>query len=97
MSDNHTNGNGHANGHGTSNGTDPAAIGNITMDLSKFPRPPKFDDKAEEREYLKGRLAAAFRLFAKFGFDEGVAGHITCRVCLFYCSERREMAATNAG
>jgi ribulose-5-phosphate 4-epimerase/fuculose-1-phosphate aldolase len=34
---------------------------------------------AEERQYRKQRLAAAFRLFSKFGFDEGVAGHITAR------------------
>jgi len=44
-----------------------------------FPRPPKFTDKYEERDYLKGRLAAAFRVFGKYGFDEGVAGHITMR------------------
>lgn len=42
-------------------------------------RPPQFEDKYEEREYLKGRLAAAFRIFGKYGFDEGVAGHITLR------------------
>jgi hypothetical protein len=48
--------------------------------MPKFPSPPKFADKYEEREYLKGRLALAFRIFAKFGFDEGVAGHITLRV-----------------
>ncbi|ERT01320.1 hypothetical protein HMPREF1624_02564 [Sporothrix schenckii ATCC 58251] len=47
--------------------------------LPVFPQPPTFTDKVEEREYLKGRLALAFRLFAKFGFDEGVAGHITLR------------------
>lgn len=41
--------------------------------------PPKFEDKHAERDYLKGRLAAAFRIFAKYGFDEGVAGHITLR------------------
>jgi len=46
----------------------------------KFPKPPKFDDPHKEREYLKGRLAAAFRIFGKYGFDEGVAGHITVRV-----------------
>ncbi|KAJ5649526.1 class II aldolase/adducin domain protein [Penicillium longicatenatum] len=40
---------------------------------------PVFADKVEEREYLKGRLAAAFRIFGKFGYDEGVAGHITLR------------------
>lgn len=33
----------------------------------------------EERLYRKQRLAAAFRLFGRFGFDEGVAGHITAR------------------
>ena len=49
------------------------------VQMSKFPGPPKFADKYEEREYLKGRLAAAFRIFGKYGFDEGVAGHITLR------------------
>ncbi|KAI9871852.1 MAG: hypothetical protein M1830_002374 [Pleopsidium flavum] len=47
--------------------------------MPRFPGPPKFDDKYEERQYLKGRLAAAFRIFGKYGFDEGVAGHITLR------------------
>lgn len=45
----------------------------------KFPSPPTFEDKYEEREHIKGRLAAAFRIFGKYGFDEGVAGHITVR------------------
>lgn len=31
------------------------------------------------RLHRKQRLAAAFRLFSKMGFDEGVAGHITAR------------------
>ncbi len=48
--------------------------------MPKFPGPPKFVDKYQEREYQKGRLALAFRIFAKLGFDEGVAGHITLRV-----------------
>jgi ribulose-5-phosphate 4-epimerase/fuculose-1-phosphate aldolase len=34
---------------------------------------------ASRRLYLKQRLAAAFRLFARYDFDEGVAGHITAR------------------
>ncbi|MEA3018913.1 MAG: hypothetical protein QOI47_437 [Actinomycetota bacterium] len=34
---------------------------------------------AEERLHRKQRLAASFRLFAKLGYDEGVAGHITAR------------------
>jgi len=35
------------------------------------PGAPEFIDKLEERRYLKARLAAAFRIFAKYGFDEG--------------------------
>lgn len=41
--------------------------------------PPTFATVEEERLHLKQRLAAAFRLFSKFGFDEGIAGHITVR------------------
>src|SRR5438874_6269505 len=37
------------------------------------------DDFSEERLARKRKLAAAFRLFAHFGFDEGAAGHITVR------------------
>lgn len=51
----------------------------VKVQTQKFPSPPKFSDKHEEREYLKGRLALAFRIFGKLGFDEGVAGHITLR------------------
>src|SRR5215471_11601757 len=40
---------------------------------------PTFDTIEEERLHRKQRLAAAYRLFGKFGFDEGVAGHITAR------------------
>ena len=40
---------------------------------------PKFGSVQEERLHRKQRLAASFRLFGKFGFDEGVAGHITAR------------------
>jgi hypothetical protein len=45
-----------------------------------IPKPPTFENAHDEREYLKGRLAVAFRIFGKYGFDEGVAGHITVRV-----------------
>ncbi len=40
---------------------------------------PTFSTLEEERQHRKQRLAGAFRLFSKFGFDEGVAGHITVR------------------
>jgi ribulose-5-phosphate 4-epimerase/fuculose-1-phosphate aldolase len=43
------------------------------------PSPPTFATVAEERRHRQERLAGAFRLFARFGFDEGVAGHITAR------------------
>jgi ribulose-5-phosphate 4-epimerase/fuculose-1-phosphate aldolase len=45
----------------------------------KFPQAPTFESVEEERRHRKQRMAAAFRLFARFGFDEGVAGHITAR------------------
>jgi ribulose-5-phosphate 4-epimerase/fuculose-1-phosphate aldolase len=44
-----------------------------------FPTMPTFDSPEEERLHRKQRLAAGFRLFSKFGFEEGVAGHITAR------------------
>jgi ribulose-5-phosphate 4-epimerase/fuculose-1-phosphate aldolase len=47
--------------------------------IAKTPEPPIFQTLAEERLHRKQRLASAFRLFAKFGFSEGVAGHITAR------------------
>ena len=48
------------------------------------PRPnppfiPDFQSAEEERLHRKQRLAATFRLFGKFGFGEGVAGHVTAR------------------
>jgi ribulose-5-phosphate 4-epimerase/fuculose-1-phosphate aldolase len=48
-----------------------------TADLFSFL--PKFETVAEERRHRQERLAAGFRLFGAFGFDEGVAGHITAR------------------
>jgi len=41
--------------------------------------PPTFASVEEERLDRKQKLAATFRLFGKFGFDEGVAGHVTVR------------------
>jgi ribulose-5-phosphate 4-epimerase/fuculose-1-phosphate aldolase len=45
----------------------------------KMTLPPSFASVEEERQHRKVRLAAGFRLFSRFGFDEGVAGHITAR------------------
>lgn len=41
---------------------------------------PSFENPYQEREYKKKRLALAFRIFAKYGFEDGVSGHITLRV-----------------
>lgn len=49
--------------------TAPAAttIGGIPLDHRVT-----YNDKQHERQLLKEKLAAAFRIFAKYGFDEGV-------------------------
>jgi ribulose-5-phosphate 4-epimerase/fuculose-1-phosphate aldolase len=47
--------------------------------IAQTPPMPTFKTVGEERLHRKQRLASAFRLFAKFGFVEGVAGHITVR------------------
>jgi ribulose-5-phosphate 4-epimerase/fuculose-1-phosphate aldolase len=64
----------------------------LTPELTPGPlrnRPPLrkfwFDDApppaslAAERRHRQERLAGAFRIFARHGFDQGLAGHITAR------------------
>ncbi|WP_431970524.1 class II aldolase/adducin family protein [Nocardia sp. bgisy134] len=55
-----------------------AAIG-PQSEGAALPTPPTFDSIEAERQYRKEQLAAGFRLFGRFGFAEGVAGHITVR------------------
>ncbi len=43
------------------------------------PTPVPAETPAAERLHRQQMLVAAFRLFNRFGFDEGVAGHITAR------------------
>lgn len=50
-----------------------------SIPIPKIPQPPTFTAIEDERRHRKQRLAAAFRLFSRFGFDEGIAGHITAR------------------
>ena len=45
----------------------------------EVPPAPTERSLEEERLHRKQVLAAGFRLFSRFGFDEGVAGHITAR------------------
>ncbi len=54
-------------------------VSTAPIKLTKTPEPPVFQTLSEERLHRKQRLASAFRIFAKFGFSEGVAGHITAR------------------
>jgi len=49
------------------------------MSKIDLPQPHTFERVEDERLHRKQRLAAAFRLFARYGFDEGIAGHITAR------------------
>ncbi|KAF2658660.1 arad-like aldolase/epimerase [Lophiostoma macrostomum CBS 122681] len=57
-----------------------AAMGRTTSGKAlKVRRYPTFATLEEERLYRKQHLAAAYRVFAARGFDEGVAGHISVR------------------
>lgn len=47
-----------------------------------FPHPhalPTFDDPIEKRTWMLNHMAGAFRVFARKGFTEGAAGHISIR------------------
>jgi len=51
----------------------------MNMDSANSVLANKPESVEEVRKDRKEKLAAALRLFGKFGFDEGVAGHITVR------------------
>lgn len=44
-----------------------------------MPSAPTFDSPEQERRHRKQRLAAALHIFGKYGFGEGVSGHISVR------------------
>lgn len=44
-----------------------------------FPKPPVYSSVAEERLHRKQRLAAVCRVFARYGYEYGFAGHVTVR------------------
>jgi ribulose-5-phosphate 4-epimerase/fuculose-1-phosphate aldolase len=48
-----------------------------TLDIPELPE--SAGSIEAERLHRKQQLAAAFRVFARYGFDEGIAGHITAR------------------
>jgi hypothetical protein len=47
--------------------------------LKKASKLPVFSDKYEERKWAKSQMAGAFRVFAKLGYADGVAGHVSLR------------------
>ncbi|MBC8057660.1 MAG: class II aldolase/adducin family protein [Rhizobiales bacterium] len=49
----------------------------VRRDWWDEPAPPR--GLVEERRHRQERLAGAFRIFARYGFDQGLAGHITAR------------------
>ncbi|MFJ9619121.1 class II aldolase/adducin family protein [Streptomyces noursei] len=51
----------------------------IPTEQLRFAMPPRHTGVEEERRHRKERLTAALRLFARYGFEEGVSGHITVR------------------
>ncbi|GGT58639.1 class II aldolase/adducin family protein [Streptomyces purpureus] len=51
----------------------------VPVDQLRFAMPPVHDSAADERTHRKQRLAGALRLFGRFGYEDGVSGHITAR------------------
>ncbi|MBT2455101.1 class II aldolase/adducin family protein [Streptomyces sp. ISL-86] len=51
----------------------------VPVDRLRFEMPPVHEDPAEERAYRRERLTGALRLFARLGYEDGVAGHVTAR------------------
>ncbi|MFE5107440.1 class II aldolase/adducin family protein [Streptomyces sp. NPDC056663] len=51
----------------------------IPVEQLHFAMPPVHQSVEEERAYRKERLAGALRLFAAYGYEDGVSGHITAR------------------
>jgi len=49
------------------------------MSNLRLPEIPTFATAEDDRRYRKEHLAAAFRVWARLGYDEGPAGHITVR------------------
>ncbi|MFC8275987.1 class II aldolase/adducin family protein [Streptomyces sp. NPDC057271] len=51
----------------------------VPVDQLHVAMPPVHATVDEERTYRKRRLAGALRLFGRFGYEEGVSGHVTAR------------------
>lgn len=52
---------------------------NIAKGFEHPYKKPEFSDKYQERQWTKEHMAGAFRIFARKGYTEGTAGHISVR------------------
>ncbi|KAG0681173.1 hypothetical protein C6P40_003463 [Pichia californica] len=69
----------HTNSRGYNTDAKPG-VGNMAMGIYKHPyRLPKIDDPYKKRDWLLNMMAGAFRVFARKGYCEGPAGHISVR------------------
>ena len=59
--------------------SNPKQSNDLVMNTDGIEMTPSSKGLAEERLHRQRQLVAAYRLFGKFGFEEGVAGHITVR------------------
>ncbi len=64
---------------GTTVSSSSSTSADLQTIIANLPTPPKFTNVHDERRYKKEILAGSFRLFSKYGYDEGAAGHITFR------------------
>jgi hypothetical protein len=55
------------------------AVAALSTGGYEFPGIPKFTDLYKKRQWQLEHMAGAFRVFARKGFTEGTAGHISVR------------------
>lgn len=63
----------------TKNAQKPTGLSATATGGYELPGVPKFDDPYKKRQWQLEHMAGAFRVFARKGFTEGTAGHISVR------------------
>lgn len=59
--------------------TKSSALEALSQGTTALPGIPQFTDIEKRRAYALNHMAGAFRVFARQGFVEGLAGHISLR------------------